>query len=65
MTMGRKLKVARVTLGLKQKELAKKVGVSAHYMAALENDRAANPSRELMQRLADILQTTPQALFFE
>lgn len=65
MTMGRKLKVARVALGLKQKELATKAGISVFYMAALENDRAANPSRELMQRLADILQTTPQALFFE
>lgn len=65
MTMGKRIKIARITAGLKQKELAAKAGISIFYMAALENGRAANPSRELMQRLADILQTTPQALFFD
>lgn len=65
MTMGRKLKIARVTAGLKQKELAEKAGISIFYMAALENGRCKNPSIKIMQRLADILQTTPQALFFD
>ncbi len=65
MTMGRKLKIARVTAGLKQKELAEKAGITTFYVAALEGGRCTNPTREVMQRLADILQTTPQALFFD
>ena len=65
MTMGKRIKLARITAGIKQKELAEKAGISVFYMAALENGRCKNPSIKIMQRLADILQTTPQALFFD
>lgn len=64
MKMGKRIKIARITLGMKQKELAEKVGISVFYMAALENGRAKNPSIELMKKLAEILGSTPQDLFF-
>ncbi len=59
-----KIKVRRVEMGLKQKELAKIAGVSIPYMARLENSRAKNPSMDVMKRVADALETTPQKLFF-
>lgn len=59
-----KLKVRRVEMGFKQKELAQMVEVSIPYMARLENGKAKNPSVELMKKLANVLETTPQKLFF-
>ena len=59
-----KLKVRRVEMGLKQKELAKMVNISIPYMAHLENGKAKNPSIEIMKRIAAALETTPQELFF-
>ena len=59
-----KLKVRRVEMGLKQKELAKMVNISIPYMANLESGKAKNPSIEIMKRIAAALETTPQELFF-
>lgn len=62
--MKMKLKAQRVLLGLKQKDVALMAGISSHYLAALENGRAKNPSIEVMKKLAAILKSTPQELFF-
>ncbi|WP_419086553.1 helix-turn-helix transcriptional regulator [Phascolarctobacterium succinatutens] len=64
MTSTSKLKVRRVEMGLKQKELAEVANVSIAYMARLENGKAKNPSIEIMKKLANALKTTPQELFF-
>ena len=48
----------------KQKEIAEQVGITQQYLANLENGRSKNPSRGLMIRLADALDTTVQELFF-
>lgn len=64
MTSTSKLKVRRVEMGFKQKELAEVANVSIAYMARLENGKAKNPSIEIMKKLANALKTTPQELFF-
>ena len=58
------LKLKRISLRLKQKELAERVGICTQYLADLENGRAKNPSKNLMERLAAALDTTVQELFY-
>lgn len=64
MTKASKLKLRRVAVGLKQKDVAEKAGITAAYLLQLEKGSAKNPSIELMKKLAEILGSTPQELFF-
>ena len=59
-----KLKIRRIELCLRQKEVADGAGISTQYLFQLENGRAHNPSIEVMKKLAAILKSTPQELFF-
>lgn len=58
------LKLKRISMKLKQKELANIVGISKQYLADLENGRANNPSKQLMDKLATALNSTVQELFY-
>ncbi len=58
------LKIRRIKMKKKQKEIAEQVGITQQYLANLENGRSKNPSRCLMIKLADALETTVQELFF-
>lgn len=62
--MGLKLKLRRIELGIKQKYLAEKIGVTPQHLRNLESGRCTNPSRELMLKLAEALETDVQTLFF-
>lgn len=62
--MGLRLKVKRIEKGIKQKDLAKDIGVSIQYLNALENDRANNPSIVVMKKISELLDTPVQELFF-
>lgn len=62
--MGLKLKFKRMERKLTQQELADKVGISRYYLSALERDKCKNPSIELMKKIAEILETPVQELFF-
>lgn len=59
-----KLKLRRVALNLKQKEVAAKAGITNSYLFSLEHGKAKNPSIDVMKKLAAVLETTPQELFF-
>lgn len=59
-----KLKLKRIELGIKQKNLAQQVGITPQYLMKLEQGKAKNPSVDLMKRLADSLNCTVQELFF-
>lgn len=63
--MGLKLKLKRVEKGIKQKDLAKEVGISIQYLNALENGRATNPGIPVMKKISEILETPVTELFFE
>jgi len=58
-----KLKLKRIELGIKQKNLAQQVGITPQYLMKLEQGKAKNPSVDLMKRLADSLNCTVQELF--
>lgn len=58
------LKIRRIKMKKKQKEIAEQVGITQQYLANLENGRSKNPSRDLMIKLAVALDTTVQELFF-
>ena len=58
------LKLKRISRKMKQKELAEKSGICIQYLSDLENGRASNPSKKLMERLAANLESTVQELFF-
>ena len=59
-----KLKVRRIEKGLKQKELADEVGITAQYLYFLESGRSKNPSVSVMKRLAAVLDDSVEDLFF-
>lgn len=60
--MKNKIKRLRKEAGLRQEDLAAKVGVSRQTIIAIENDKY-DPTLELAMRLAHQLQTTVEALF--
>lgn len=60
-----RVKIRRVELGYKQKDVATKVGITPQYLMNLENGKAKNPSIDIMKRLSEVLECTPNELFFE
>ncbi|WP_037351162.1 helix-turn-helix transcriptional regulator [Anaeroarcus burkinensis] len=59
-----KLKLERIKQGIKQKDLAKIVGISPQYLAALENNKESNPSKQVMDNLAKALGQSVESLFY-
>jgi len=54
MNIGRTIRLLRDAAGLRQKELAERLGVSQNYLSLLENNKR-EPSPRLLRRLADVL----------
>jgi len=52
------IKRLRTKLGLSQRELAKRVGVSDAYITQLETRERINPSLEVLRKLAKALKVT-------
>ncbi len=63
--MNKRLKIRRIEVNKKQKEVAKDVGISQQYLSNLENGVTKNPSLDIMKKLSKSLNTTVQYLFFE
>ncbi|HDK7140039.1 TPA: helix-turn-helix transcriptional regulator [Clostridium botulinum] len=63
--MGLKIKFKRMEKGFTQQELADKVRISRYYLSAIERDKAKNPSITVMKKIAELLETPVQELFFE
>ncbi|ADK13130.1 MULTISPECIES: helix-turn-helix transcriptional regulator [Clostridium] len=62
--MGLKIKLKRIERGIKQYELANKVGISRYYMQLLEKGKAKNPSIAVMKAISKELDMPVQDLFF-
>jgi putative transcriptional regulator len=60
--MKNKIKVLRKELGLRQEDVANRVGVTRQTIIAIENDRY-NPTLELAMKLAKLLNTPVEELF--
>lgn len=59
-----KLKECREEKGMTLKELAEKSGVSAGYLCHLEKGKRDNPSTEVMENIAKVLDKTIPEVFF-
>ncbi|HHT01560.1 MAG TPA: helix-turn-helix transcriptional regulator [Firmicutes bacterium] len=57
-----KIKVLRKELGLRQEDVANRVGVTRQTIIAIENDRY-DPTLELAMKLAQLLNTPVEEIF--
>jgi transcriptional regulator with XRE-family HTH domain len=64
MSIGKNIKVFRINAGLKQKELADKLGKKVQYLSAIENDKR-EPSLSLLRQIADALDVPASSLLWE
>lgn len=62
--MGEKIKLARIKIGMTQKELGEKTGLTKDYIGALERGKMQNPSLQTMKKLSEALDTSIMDLFF-
>ena len=60
--MKNKIKALRKELGLRQEDVANRVGVTRQTIIAIENDRY-NPTLELAMKLAQLLNTPVEEIF--
>lgn len=61
-TFGQKLRDKRRSANISQRELATKVGVDYTYISKLENDRLSPPSAETIEKIAEVLNISPEEL---
>lgn len=59
-----KIKRFRESKNMTLKELAYRVGISAGYLSHLERGSRSNPSKEVMEKIADELDSTIPEIFF-
>jgi transcriptional regulator with XRE-family HTH domain len=64
MHIGKNIKLIRINLGLKQKELAKELGVKVQHLCAIENEKK-EPSLRLLKRTAKALDVPIGVFFWE
>jgi transcriptional regulator with XRE-family HTH domain len=62
MDLGRTVKLLRTASGLRQREVATKIGVTSNYLSLVENGKR-EPSVSFLKRLAGIL-NVPVGVFF-
>lgn len=61
--MKNKIKLLRKELGLRQEDVANRVGVTRQTIIAIENDRY-NPTLELAMKLAKLFNTPVEEIFY-
>lgn len=59
-----KLKAKRVEKGIKQASLSKQLGITPQYLSRIEKGEV-EPRRDLMIKMADLLNEDVKKLFFE
>lgn len=61
--MNNRIKQLRKELGLRQEDMAKKLGVTRQTIIAIENDKY-NPTLELAMKIARLLKLNVEDIFF-
>ena len=61
---GQTIKILRIASGYKQKDLAEKVGVRAHYLSLVESGKR-DPSLNVVRAIANALNVPVSYLFWE
>jgi transcriptional regulator with XRE-family HTH domain len=64
MDFGKSIKLLRISAGLKQEDLAAKLGVTSNYISLIENNKR-EPSLSFLRGLADELDIPLGVLFLE
>lgn len=59
---GNRIKTLRIEMGLTQEELGEKLGLQKSAIAKYESGRVENIKRSIIQKMADVLDTTPAYL---
>lgn len=59
MCMGERIKERRIAVGLTQEELGEKLGLKKSAIAKYENGRVENIKREVIKKMANILDCSP------
>lgn len=59
-----KLKGKRVSMGIKQCDMAEKLGITPQYLNKIEKG-VADPRKDLMGKISKILKVSVQELFFQ
>lgn len=62
MTIGKNIKIFRINAGLKQKDLAAKIGVKESYLSTIESGKK-EPSLTLLKKISSAL-SIPLSMFF-
>ena len=65
MSIGQKIKKARLERGLTQQELGDMVGVQKSAIAKYENGRVVNIKRNTLHKIAEVLNMRPSELMFD
>ena len=60
-TIGKRIKLRRKELNIKQNELAEKLNISNNHLSSVENGRE-KPSLELLLNICELLNVTPDYL---
>ena len=59
-----KIKALRVGMGYRAGAFAKELGISREYLRHIDNGTAKNPNRDLMKKIAELLNSDVVTLFF-
>lgn len=62
--MGNKLKDKRKELKMSVYDVSEKSGLSTTYISNLENNNRANPSKDVMEKIAQALESSVPELFY-
>lgn len=65
MTIGEKIRAARIAKGMTQEELGDLLGIQKSAVAKYENGRIVNIKRSTLKKISDILGIRPAELIFE
>lgn len=62
MSIGRQIRLARVGLDMKAKDLARQVGIAPKYLSQIEHEKAPGMSVAVLARLCRALGTEPNTI---
>ena len=63
MTIGKYIKKLRIIRNIGQRELARKIGVSASYLNDIENEKKHGPSKKIIKKIAYVLEANLEYLY--
>lgn len=63
--LSKNLRIIRESKGIGVNELARRSGVNASYISSIENGKKGNPSKDILNKIADALEIPVEELLVE